>query len=135
MPRAVVQKGEATQGVIPPDPPMLYGYGRRGVLVQVLGREVDGRRFIRVARGIEANSTYNLPVDELRLPAVQPEIFEGDSMDDSSGPTCPHAITSIKHQLDYDEDLGLWVHNDPACQRPQAGHLRNVARADVQVFE
>lgn len=145
MPRGVVRQGEATGGSVPVDDrAVVYGIGRKGTLVQVIGVEVDGRRFVRVLRGITAGTTYHLPVDELLIPDVQPWILiPADDlpfdrhrravMDDPTSPTCPHSLASNK-ELDYDPDLGCWVHYAPDCRRPQAEHLRNVMRSDGGIF-
>lgn len=140
MPRATVTgDGNSALGEIPEEPQRLYGVGRSGQTVQVLGRDVNGRIFVRVVTGDSKGCTYHLPAHELFIPEFQPMIDLPcielphdrwpEVTDDPDSATCPHPLTSNR-DLVYDADLGLWVHGVQSCRRPSVSHLRAVAGAD-----
>lgn len=141
MPRATVQgDGNSAHGDIPERPTRLYGVGRSGVMVEVIGNPADDRVYVQVLTGPSKGSMYSLPRHELYVPDVQPciDLDNADlpfdrQAEPSGGVTCPHTLTSNRETV-YDAELGLWVHGVASCRRPQAAHLRSVLRSEGSIF-
>lgn len=140
MPGATVKRAEGQGGEIPETPTRVYGVGRGGHTVEVIGTENEARIFVKVVSGPSKGCTYHLPAHELFVPEVQPlidlpnvplphDVHWDEPVDDPASATCPHRLTSNREMV-YDADMGLWVHGVQRCRRPTASHLRTVAGAD-----